>query len=134
MSFRGSQKAQYNKLVEALLAAREALEKALAENVLLEARLSTAADKQILLLNRLIDRDGEISSLVAARDELVQALARANDDAKGKRCPDCGEPMVSCSTLNERVCNGCGTVWDWHLEQGQPALIGNNRQGRRTAQ
>ena len=51
MSFRGSQKAQYNKLVEALLAAREALEKALAENALLEARTSTAADKQILLLN-----------------------------------------------------------------------------------
>lgn len=123
MSFRGSQKAQYNKLVEALLAAREALEKALAENTTLEARLSTAADKQILLLNKLIDRDAEI-----------ERLHRLADDAKGKRCPGCGEPMVSCSTLNERVCNGCGTVWDWHLEQGQPALIGNNRQGRRAQQ
>lgn len=123
MSFRGSQKAQYNKLVEALLAAREALEKALAENTMLEARLSTAADKQILLLNKLIDRDAEIARLRSQAD-----------DAKGKRCPDCGEPMVSCSTLNERVCNGCGTVWDWHLEQGQPALIGSNRQGRRAQQ
>ena len=123
MSFRGSQKAQYNKLVEALLAARGALEKALAENTMLEARLSTAADKQILLLNKLIDRDAEIAR-----------LRNQADDAKGKRCPDCGEPMVSCSTLNERVCNGCGTVWDWHLEQGQPALIGNNRQGRRAQQ
>jgi len=123
VSFRGSQKAQYNKLVEALLAARGALEKALAENTMLEARLSTAADKQILLLNKLIDRDAEIAR-----------LRNQADDAKGKRCPDCGEPMVSCSTLNERVCNGCGTVWDWHLEQGQPALIGNNRQGRRAQQ
>lgn len=123
MSFRGSQKAQYNKLVEALLAAREALEKALAENTMLEARLSTAADKQILLLEKLI-----------AKDEQIAALRNQADDAKGKRCPDCGEPMVSCSTLNERVCNGCGTVWDWHLEQGQPALIGSNRQGRRAQQ
>lgn len=123
MSFRGSQKAQHNKLVEALLAARDALEKALAENALLEARLSTAADKQILLLEKLI-----------AKDEQIAALRSQADDAKGKRCPDCGEPMVSCSTLNERVCNGCGTVWDWHLEQGQPALIGSNRQGRRAQQ
>lgn len=123
MSHRGSQKAQYNKLVEALLAAREALEKALAENARLEARLSTAADKQILLLEKLI-----------AKDEQIARLLNQADDAKGKRCPGCGEPMVSCSTLNERVCNGCGTVWDWHLEQGQPALIGSNRQGRRAQQ
>lgn len=123
MSFRGSQKAQYNKLVEALLTARDALEKALAENALLEARLSTAADKQILLLEKLIEKDEQIARLHSQAD-----------DAKGKRCPDCGEPMVSCSTLNERVCNGCGTVWDWHLEQGQPALIGSNRQGRRAQQ
>lgn len=123
MSFRGSQKARVNRMKDVLELAREALEKALAENQLLEARLSTAVDKQILLLNKLIDRDAEIARLRSQAD-----------DAKGKRCPGCGEPMVSCSTLNERVCNGCGTVWDWHLEQGQPALIGNNRQGRRAQQ
>ena len=123
MSFRGSQNAQVNRMKDVLALARDALDKALAENALLEARLSTAADKQILLLEKLI-----------AKDEQIARLLSQADDAKGKRCPDCGEPMVSCSTLNERVCNGCGTVWDWHLEQGQPALIGSNRQGRRAAQ
>ena len=123
MSFRGSQNAQVNRMKDVLALAREALDKALAENARLEARLSTAADKQILLLNKLIDQDAEIARLRSQAD-----------DAKGKRCPGCGEPMVSCSTLNERVCNGCGTVWGWHLEQGQPALIGSNRQGRRAAQ
>ena len=63
----------------------------------------------------------------------VAALKRQADDAKGVRCPKCSEPMVSCSTLNERICQGCGTVWDWKLNEGQPPLLGNNRQGRRAA-
>ena len=120
MSHRGSQKAQYNKLVEALLAAREALEKALAENALLEARLSTAADKQILLLNKLIDRDAEI-----------ERLRIMTDDARGPACPSCGEPLVSFATMNERECGGCRSVWPWQLKPGQLPLVANNRATRR---
>ena len=51
------------------------------------------------------------------------------DDACGKRCPDCGAPMVSLSTIDggQRVCSGCNKTWDWHLKKGQQPLIGNNR-------
>ncbi len=61
----------------------------------------------------------------------VAELERMADDAKGVRCPTCSEPLVSFSTMNERLCNGCGTVWDCKLKEGQPPLLGNNRQGRR---
>ena len=54
-------KTQNVQLREALVATRNALERALAENELLHSRLSTAADKQILLLNKLIDHDTHLN-------------------------------------------------------------------------
>lgn len=57
-----------------------------------------------------------------------------NDDARGKPCPKCGEPMVSMSTVNggERHCVGCGSIWNWPLDPGQQALLGNNRQTKKS--
>lgn len=55
-------KAQVAQLKEALLATRGALQGALDENELLHRRLSTAADKQILLLNKLVDHDTHLNA------------------------------------------------------------------------
>ena len=118
---RNSQKVQINRMKDVLALAREALDHALAENQLLEARLSTAADKQILLLNKLIDKDAEI-----------ERLRTLTDDARGPSCPSCGEPLVSFATMNERECNGCKSVWPWHLNPGQQPLVSNNRATRKT--
>lgn len=68
----------------------------------------------------------------ADRDALLLKVAELEllaDDARGKRCPECSAPMVSLSTIDggQRVCSGCDKVWSWHLKEGQPPLIGNNR-------
>lgn len=59
----------------------------------------------------------------------IAELELLADDARGKRCPECSAPMVSLSTIDggQRVCSGCDKVWSWHLKEGQPPLIGNNR-------
>ena len=129
MSFRGSNKAQQNKTTEALNNAKRALTLCLAENqrlvdevALLESRLSTATDKHLLLLEQLIKAN-----------ETIKALDALSDDARGKPCPDCGEPTVGCGTMNLRVCNGCKMEWDWQLNEGQLPLVSSNRATRRTA-
>lgn len=129
MSFRGSNKAQQNKTTEALRNAKRALELCLAENqrltdeiALLESRLSTGTEKQLLLMEQLI-----------RANELIRKLDASGDDARGKPCPDCGEPTVGCGTMNLRVCNGCKMEWDWQLNEGQLPLVSNNRATRRTA-
>ena len=129
MSFRGSNKAQQNKTTEALNNAKRALTLCLAENqrltdevALLESRLSTATDKHLLLLEQLIKAN-----------EIIRELSSAGDDARGKPCPDCGEPTVGCGTMNLRVCNGCKMEWDWQLNEGQLPLVSSNRATRRTA-
>lgn len=129
MSFRGSNKAQQNKTTEALNNAKRALELCLAENqrltdevALMERRLSTHTEKQLLLMEQLI-----------RANEVIRELSAASDDARGKPCPDCGEPTVGCGTMNLRVCNGCKMEWDWQLDEGQLPLVSNNRATRRTA-
>ena len=129
MSFIGSRKAQHNKMAEALRNAKHALTLCLAENqrladevALLERRLSTATDKHLLLLEQLIKAN-----------EIIRGLSTAGDDARGKPCPDCGEPTVGCGTMNLRVCNGCKKEWDWHLSEGQLPLVSSSRATRRTA-
>ena len=129
MSFTGSRKAQYSKQTEALRNAKRALELCLAENqrltdevALLESRLSTGTEKQLLLMEQLI-----------RANQIIRELSAAGDDARGKPCPDCGEPTVGCGTMNLRVCNGCKMEWDWQLNEGQLPLVSNNRATRRTA-
>ena len=129
MSFRGSNKAQHNKMAEALRNAKHALTLCLAENqrlanevALLERRLSTHTEKQLLLMEQLI-----------RANETIKALDAAGDDARGKPCPECGEPTVGCGTMNLRVCNGCKKEWDWHLNEGQLPLVSSSRATRRTA-
>ena len=128
MSFRGSNKAQQNKTTEALNKAKQALMLCLAENqrltdevALLESRLSTGTEKQLLLMEQLIKAN-----------EIIRGLSAAGDDARGKPCPECGEPTVGCGTMNLRVCNGCKMEWDWQLNEGQLPLVSSNRATRRT--
>ena len=83
----------------------------------LQRRLSTAVDKQLLLMNRLIEAE-----------EQVAHLEHRADGATGKPCPTCNTPMVSCATRNERLCVGCGAVWPWTLKDGQLPLVGPSRQ------
>ena len=129
MSFRGSNKAQQNKTTEALNKAKQALMLCLAENqrltdkvALLESRLSTGTEKQLLLTEQLI-----------RANQIIRDLSAAGDDARGKPCPECGEPTVGCGTMNLRVCNGCKMEWDWQLNEGQLPLVSSNRATRRTA-
>lgn len=73
-----------------------------------------------------------VYALKEQRDALLLKVAELEllaDDARGKRCPECSAPMVSLSTIDggQRVCSGCDRVWSWHLKEGQPPLIGNNR-------
>lgn len=104
-------KAQNAQLRETLQAVRGALQGALGENEMLHRRLSTAADKQILLLNKLIE---------------AKILG---DDARGKRCPHCDGPLVSFSSMNLRICADCDSEFDWHLAPGQKPLLANSRLG-----
>ena len=129
MSFAGSRKAQQNKTTEALNKAKQALMLCLAENqrltdevALLESRLSTGTEKQLLLMEQLI-----------RANQVIRELSTAGDDARGKPCPECGEPTVGCGTMNLRVCNGCKMEWDWQLNEGQLPLVSSNRATRRTA-
>lgn len=129
MSFAGSRKAQYSKQTEALNKAKQALMLCLAENqrltdevALLERRLSTGTEKQLLLMEQLI-----------RANQIIRELSAAGDDARGKPCPECGEPTVGCGTMNLRVCNGCKMEWDWQLNEGQLPLVSSNRATRRTA-
>ena len=129
MSFIGSRKAQHNKMAEALRNAKHALTLCLAENqrlanevALLERRLSTHTEKQLLLMEQLI-----------RANETIKALDALSDDARGKPCPECGEPTVGCGTMNLRVCNGCKKELDWRLNEGQLPLVSSSRATRRTA-
>jgi hypothetical protein len=79
----------------------------------LDARLSCAVDKQLLLLNRLLRQQEEFTI--------------ATDDARGKLC-SCGAPMVALRTQFVRLCIGCKQEVEWPLDEGQAPLIGNNRQ------
>lgn len=56
-----------------------------------------------------------------------------SDKAMGRPCPDCGEPMSDIRSQFVRACtNGkCGNVERWQLENGQPPLIGSNRDVRK---
>ncbi len=56
----------------------------------------------------------------------------AYDDAKGKRCPYCTEPLSALSSQFVRLCtNGkCGTVWPWELNPGQKPLMSSHRDRR----
>lgn len=84
--------------------------KAMREHIrILERRLSYATDKQILLLNKLIEAE------------------RRNDDARGKPCPACGGPLVSFATMNLRICGDCRGEFDWRLAPDQKPLVANNR-------
>ena len=85
--------------------------------------MTVAQHKRIV--SKLTDA-AEALELLRAENAELELLA---DDACGKRCPDCGAPMVSLSTIDggQRVCSGCNKTWDWHLKKGQQPLIGNNR-------
>lgn len=77
-------------------------------------------------------RLSDVKAITDERDALLLKVAELEllaDDARGKRCPECSAPMVSLSTIDggQRVCSGCDKVWSWHLKEGQPPLIGNNR-------
>lgn len=85
---------------------RSTIGKLRAHVAMLERRISYATDKQLLLLNKLI---------------------LAGDDAKGKRCPGCDEPLVELRSMELRVCCGCGTEQPWPLHPGQQPLLGSNR-------
>jgi hypothetical protein len=53
-----------------------------------------------------------------------------DDDAKGKRCPACAEPMSDIGTQFVRLCtNGktCGVIWPWPLDDGQAPLVTSSR-------
>lgn len=52
-----------------------------------------------------------------------------NDDAKGKRCPTCAEPLSDISTQFIRLCtNGdCAIEWPWLLDEGQAPLVTSSR-------
>lgn len=54
------------------------------------------------------------------------------DDAKGKRCPKCSEPLSSLSSQFVRLCtNGyCGAIWPWVLKKDQAPLISHHRDRR----
>ena len=57
----------------------------------------------------------------------------SHEDGLGKRCPDCGAPMVDLRSLDMRLCSSgrCGRVVPWGLAPGQAPLLGSNRSDRR---
>lgn len=87
------------------------------------ANLQAALNHSELLQMKWLLKIGRLEARIAE-------LELQSDDAKGVRCPSCGEPMVSCSTMNIRVCGHCDSEWEWTLKPGQLPLVGNNRQGR----
>ena len=54
------------------------------------------------------------------------------DDAKGKRCPACNEPLSDLASRFVRCCtNGhCKAVWPWELKPGQKPLMSHHRDRR----
>lgn len=48
-------------------------------------------------------------------------------DAKGKRCPNCGEPMADISSQFVRMCTGCPHTEAWDLNDGQAPLVTDSR-------
>lgn len=49
------------------------------------------------------------------------------DSAKGKRCPECGEPMSSLASQFIRMCTGCPHTEAWNLEKDQKPLLTDSR-------
>lgn len=79
-----------------------------------------------------------INALCDEVDRLQAQLDRAPHGAK--RCTHCGSHhLVELRTskheafdkLGYRHCADCGADMPWHLDEGQPPLIGSNRAGRR---
>lgn len=79
-----------------------------------------------------------INTLCAEVERLQAMAGQAPRDAK--RCTYCGgHHLVELRTskheafdkLGYRHCADCGADMPWHLDEGQPPLIGSNRAGRR---
>lgn len=49
-----------------------------------------------------------------------------------KPCPHCGGALSSLSSMNHRLCTGCGAEIPWTLNKDQKPLVGSNRQDRRS--
>lgn len=47
-------------------------------------------------------------------------------------CPKCGAALTSLSSMNCRLCTGCGAEVPWKLKPGQVPTVGSSRQGRKT--
>lgn len=56
-----------------------------------------------------------------------------SDDARGKKCPKCGEPCVGLASQFVRLCVGCGGEWPWTLRNDQQPLNGSHRANRGTS-
>lgn len=54
------------------------------------------------------------------------------DDAKGKRCPTCAEPLSELASQFIRYCtNGhCKAIWPWELKPNQKPLMSSHRDRR----
>lgn len=84
---------------------------------------------------------GAILAISALCDEVDRLQAQLNQVPRdAKRCPHCGDHnLVHFRTCQHeafeepgyRHCSNCGADIPWHLEDGQPPLIGSNRTGRR---
>lgn len=48
-------------------------------------------------------------------------------------CPECGAALTSLSSMNCRLCTGCGAEVPWKLKPGQVPTVGTSRQGRKTS-
>lgn len=46
-------------------------------------------------------------------------------------CPVCGAALTSLSSMNCRLCTGCGAEVPWKLKPGQVPTVGTSRQGRK---
>ncbi|MFC0666774.1 hypothetical protein ACFSKY_22590 [Azotobacter chroococcum] len=51
-------------------------------------------------------------------------------DGIGPRCPECGGPLVSFSTYQDRICNDCKQPQPWELKEDQQPLVANSRDRR----
>lgn len=46
-------------------------------------------------------------------------------------CPECGAALTSLSSMNCRLCTGCGAEAPWKLKPGQVPTVGTSRSGRK---
>lgn len=46
-------------------------------------------------------------------------------------CPECGAALTSLSSMNCRLCTGCGAEVPWKLKPGQVPTVGSSRSGRK---